>query len=719
MNNALAAAALAVFSLAALTGCAGAGGPPAASQPIEKYYGNHGHTHYDWSALQARIAKYDAFTAAWLSQGPLTEAVLVRGGRTTRLDAAGLAAALTDSKPGDLFRLGAGRFKLGEEIGGSPIVIEGVGPATVLTVGLKTRLKDATFSKLSLTDARLEPAPGHRVWLEQVIVLGHFRFLGNSAASKPSGSAVVSVLGGFYLKPQLSGNPRIQDPNENLWALTGNRHGTLSIEGQQLPSWLKRSELQTFFEEYARYLRGGPKPSPASVARLYANNRAVLDGDALKVRDGLPEAEEREALARAAITRMQNVLKTDFGAAGAAPAPGAGAADLWAKAEAAEKAGRPLTSFYHLARLSRQDLDSETGKKVDGRMRALRRAVAAAYGTSVEVELSGIGPDTARHAGYDGVEAYRASRSQQVGAFVRKPLEARYPILKLMDPAAARYRAKVFQTQDDFSNAAATTKVEEVRYEIEDPYVKAQKAKAAAAAAWARFDATMKGIDAAAANISKTWENTYNYRTRVEDTGSGKQLVWYEGAKNAGGLNLNAAADAAARAAGGAQAPSAGMMAASRNTQTRLYANRYAMTFSGQVERAGQGVIERLAQISREARWNFSCTVTTIDEGGVKRSDSNCFGGTGGGGGSTHVQAVVEASVVPWLFAHYEGRVIEENLPRLAKAAKSGDTAEMAEMVLLGRSLGVPANAEQDAVLAKALGDAKALEALVSVAAGM
>lgn len=357
-----------------------------------------------------------------------------------------------------------------------------------------------------------------------------------------------------------------------------------------------------------------------------------------------------------------------------------------------------MSALYHLQVLYSQSISPEDRKHVKALIEKARIDLAKQYGTAIDYTVTS-------HSEPDAI-MIKSTKEQVAGrnsSTIFQALSLKYPIAKIADEAAARFRVTIQQTRNDFTSSLSNQLVEERKYLIEDPNIRAAREKAAADAAWAKFQSVMANFDRTASHIERTARTNYEQRTRFEDTASGKELVWYEGRQNQGALNLSNPEVKYTE-------PPKGMIELTEKTQTSIYNNVVYASYSASLKDRNK-VIDSLPSFSKSESWNFKCK-TQIDHNGHK--NSNCFGGANGSSGPLN-EAVMKDIFAKWIQGHYENRVMAENIHRLQTASNSKNKPEVAEMILLGRSLGIASSKEQEAVLKDVFGEEKAFDRVLAV----
>ncbi len=712
---------LATFSMG--TGCGTPGGPRNSNIPLNAnlYTARHSHASSYQEATQ-RVAQYDGFVQRGINVPealkPGGAIVLTSSGKSISVAPDKFLSFLVSAKSGDVFKLGPGLYKVIGDFQKPPkiasgITIEGDGFHTLLSMQLVST-QNATFSNMTLVSADLSTPPPYRVWLENVRVVETYDQRVPSESTMPKGGNVVSILGGFYLRPfQCSASQGDREWNRclKLNAAFDNYAdfslGTLALETDGLNSFTNSPELRPFFNDYLKFMKGGTRPSAVNADRAYKSLRSIIDADQIPRETYYymtpDEVKQRIDLKRSSWVRLASVIQREFGSAGESIPP-AQKINLLRQADADSKANRPLSALYFLQRLYSTNLSPKERSDLKLRIAASRLKLAGQFGTSIEYNL------TAPLASSDIVEE-RKNREKLEGTYsvwIQNPVTSRYPITRIADSSGARFKVLVEQTRNDFSSVRSTQKVEERTYNIEDQSIKAAREKAAADAAWAKFQSTISNIDATASAIERTARTNYEQRVRIENNSSGQQLVWYDGKKNQGGLKLDSAPLQY-------EAPPPGMIQVTATTESILFNNVVNVSFRAFMKENGK-VIDQIAPFNRTQSWNFNCqTKKTPNAFGVIETDSNCFGGTGGRKGADVVHSTMEEVFASWIFHHYETRVLAASLNRLNAAAKGKNKAEMAEMILLGRSLGIPSSKEQEAILKEVFDDDKAFDKVLAV----
>lgn len=649
-----------------------------------------------------------------------TEATLIRAGKPKSFDPATLQDVLKSAKDGDVIRLGKGSYTLYGELNkktvfASGITIEGSLFETMLTVR-DVEFKATRLVNLSLVSPKITVVAPHRLWLENVRVIRSYDNLTVYQAIFPKGSSVVSVLGGFILEPyQCHGGlgdynwDICTKKNEGFRYYLEYSYGTISINSMELSPFSTSAELKPFFTEYAKYLTGGEKPKKENALRAHKFLRGILDSGILSKAQhyGLNAAEtaEKNQLWAATYVRLTSLLESEFGALGPV-APPEVIRQTFKLAESHLKNDRPLSALYHLQVLSSQNIPAAERKTLQSQVVKARTTLAQRYGTAIDYQLTGT------HKEPEGL--MHKSTKEQVESRNRSALlrtvTERFPIAQIADEVSARFKVSIRQTKSEFTSALSSKKIEERKMLIEDPSARAARQKAAGEAAWAKFQSAMSNIDATASAMERTARTNYEQRVRVEDAGSGKQLVWYDNKKNQEALNLS-------NPSLSYEPAPAGMLEVTATTKRYLYNNMVNVSYTAVMTDKGKA-IDKLPAFSKTQSWNFSCkTEKTPNDIGVMMEDSNCFGGTGGRSDEDINLTVMREVFAKWIHSHYESRVMAENIHRLAGASKSKDKTEMAEMILLGRSLGIASSKEQEMILKEVFGDVSAFDKVLALAA--
>jgi hypothetical protein len=705
---------LALVQASCVTDGVSSGGVSSGKNPYQENYFHAS----SWQEEQSMMPPYKAVAGqVEKMKDKGTEATLIRAGKSVAFNPATLLQVLRTAKAGDVIRLGKGQYEIigehaKETILGSDISIEGELFGTFLTAKWVS-FKAARLANLSLLSGDFTVIAPHRLWLENVRVVRSFDNRTAWDAISPKGSSVIPVMGGFIMEPfHCSGNMGDYKWNLCLKRNAGfgnylsNSIGTISLNSMTLNSLLDSPELRPFLKEYAAYLNGGPLPKTANAVRAHKFLRGVVDSGALNktVHYYVSAAEARAIndLRTASYVRMTGILEREFGAIGPV-VPSDAIQQSMKLADKAMNDGRPMTALYHLQQLYSQNISPADRKTVQAQIGKARTTLAKQYGTAIDYKLLS-------HSEPDGL-MHKSTKEQVEGrnrATLIDSISERFPIARIADEASARFKVSIQQTKNEFTNRLSNTKIEERTMLIEDPAIEAARQKAAGEAAWAKFQGVIANFDKTASAIETTARTNYEQRVRIEDAGSGKQMVWYEGKKNQAALNLS-------NPALKSEPIPASMIEVTATTKRYLYNNIINVAYSAAMTDRGNA-IDKMPPFSQTQSWNFSCkTEITTDSKGGKASNSDCFGGTSGRGGPEINQIVMKEVFAKWVHSHYENRVIAENIHRLDGAAKSRNKAEIVETILLGRSLGIASSKEQEAILKDILGDERAFQKVLSV----
>lgn len=217
------------------------------------------------------------------------------------------------------------------------------------------------------------------------------------------------------------------------------------------------------------------------------------------------------------------------------------------------KKGHPLSALLYASRIPK-DAPTDAKKKQSDLFEKVRKDFGSKYNPC--------------RIKYSYAKSYQHS-SKNEGIVYRGPSYANdvvlsYPVMALYDPKTVNCEIEFVISQDKYLTKIDNSKQEKtftVAFDAEGAYRQAQAQAAAFQAGVQGFQASMNALND---NITKNWNNFYNYRVRFEDHVGGKDLVSYRGNKNVGmsdfsNMAIKSAQDRAAEQSAAAAAEGNGM----------------------------------------------------------------------------------------------------------------------------------------------------------------
>ncbi len=581
---------------------------------------------------------------------------------------------LFQARLGDRVELGEGYFSLRSRLPAG-ITLVGRGAATILNPGEFPK-DGIVIQDLVLRD----PFPPLAAYVEGKILLARVkvdmfsrdRFQGNWDG--------VVLIGGSFGRI----SPR------NLHRLSpyafGTHVGTLNEDGdfvdmEALPAWVPYAALWQVFRPEP------PKWKTTSVKKALARSpwpeERKWDVALLASAVAEPLPSDRTAAQQRAIAAAQKWLAAAHGISLAPEHPDVA---LMVKDAAA---GRPLSAFYRAARMPSRDLaSSEDGRRA---LMSARRDIGAQYACDswLSVDKSKRFNATVS-SDWDHYVTFTHGHIARGAAMVPA---ARYGVAS---PRRCRFVTRIGRDVFQEERVAKNMRVENTEWFVSSQGLAKQKAK---------FDAAMsdlsKSFDAAAASMERTWKTFDAYRTRIETSQSGEQvLVSYTGDRNKGAAGPFAELERLRRGVNAQGGPGAPGDYYPMTTYVAEVERRYRHVFEMSTDTLYDGNAERTgAVLLFDQSWSLPpCKEKFLDNSAaIHPAGGDCFA----------QQSPALAAALARSLSDYEGHVKTVHIPRLDASAaqkRAGAPPDAAEAALHTVLMGRVATPQDAAALAKVFG---------------
>ena len=620
---------------------------------------------------------------------PAATAALLRAGKTV---ASGPfdASLLQKARPGDRIKVGEGHARLAAgTVMPASVIIEGLGDRTIVDLNRSPlpqggiRLQDLVLRAPGL------PEPSYPIG---TVLLARVKVDLPPGEPMSRNWGPVLVMGGsfgrvsplqFHLLP----------PNA-----FGTHAGTLDEEGdfvdmESLPAWVPWGPLREAFRPVP------PKWKTTSVKKALARAPWLepRTPDASRIPAALAEVFpfDRDAEQKTTIAAVKQWFAAEQGLTLKGPHPGI--AEMKKDLDAA----RPLSALYRAARIPAEDFAAS--EDAARHLLKARQLIVSEYDC---------------HAWFTADKSQRdnatiTSEWKQAEAFsipLKNSAAALLPVARFGKAYGSRCRfvAKIGRDVFQEERVAKNARVEKTEWIISARGLAKQKAKLDAA-----LSNLGKSFDAAASSMEKTWKTFDAYRTRIETSQSGEQvLVSYTGDRNKGNATAFDELERLRRQTNSQPGPGEPGDHYPMTTYVVDVTRRYRHVFEASHDLLYDGKLERNDALVRyDESWTLPpCQDRFLDNSAaVYPAGSTCFVKE-----SPALTAALARAV-----SDFESHLKTIHIPRLdaASAAKrKGSPEDAAEAALYAVLMGRVATPQDTAALAKVFG-ADAQPAAVKAAA--
>jgi hypothetical protein len=629
------------------------------------------------------------------SQLPAPVATVLRGGQavvTGTLD----ATLLSQVQPGDRIDVGEGFFLLQSGSLPSSVMLVGKGEKTVIDMAMHALPGKGIHIQDMVLRNPAVPAPVEVTGTLLMVRVKVDMFA--SVADAPvyqNWNSVITIGGSFgRISPSYI---------HTLPAFAFNTHvGTLHHEGEYVdmeafPSWIPFAPLRELFM---------PIPTTTNGKQTFTSSRKAFSRspwiEPLALNPALVPAALKEVLPfdyadyqKGAFSVVKTWLSREYGLALAAAHPEI------ALMKKDMEASRPLSAFYRATLIP--EAEFVTSEEANRHLLDARKRIVEDYDCHAWVNV-----DKTMRQNATVTSEWKQSElfSDQHDQRARELL----PVARYGKASGARCRFVTRIGRDVFQEER---KVTDARIEKTEWFISSQglaKQKAAMDAALSNMG---KGFEAAGAAMEKTWTNFDAYRTRIDTTQSGEQvLVSYTGDRNAANVDSISELARLRQQASSQSGPGAPGDYYAMTTYVVDVTRRYRHVFEMSVDTLYEGRPEKTGAIVRfDEIWSLPpCQNRFLDNSAtVQPAGSDCFVQE-----SPAIQAALKRTV-----ADFDNHLKTVHIPRIdanIASRRQGDAAEKAEAALYTVLMNRPVSAEERAVLAQVFGTSASPEAIINSA---